>query len=134
MNGHKEVDRILSREEEITPSSGFMASVMEAVRREAAVLPPIAFPWKRVLPWVVVSAVSLIAAVIVSFATVAQALRSEQAQRLSTTVDAWMADWNSLLLKCSHVSASCGIGWIALALVMVLASVVLSFSFASRRA
>ena len=33
---HDEIDRIFSREEEILPSSGFSASVMDAVRREAA--------------------------------------------------------------------------------------------------
>jgi hypothetical protein len=40
--GHDEdeIDRILSRQDEIVPSSGFAASVMEAVRREAAVPPP----------------------------------------------------------------------------------------------
>ena len=39
-----EFDRIMS-EEEILPSSGFAASVMEAVRREAVAPPPIPFPW-----------------------------------------------------------------------------------------
>lgn len=45
-----EMDRILSRRDEIVPSSGFVASVMEAVRREAAAPAPIPFPWKRALP------------------------------------------------------------------------------------
>jgi hypothetical protein len=44
------LDRILATEEELLPSSGFMASVMEAVQKEATVLPPIPFPWKRVVP------------------------------------------------------------------------------------
>lgn len=48
-----EIDRILSREDEILPSSGFVVSVMEAVRREAAAPPPIPFPWKRALPGMV---------------------------------------------------------------------------------
>jgi hypothetical protein len=47
---HDELDRILSAEQEILPSSGFTASVMEAVRREASAPPPIPFPWKRLLP------------------------------------------------------------------------------------
>ena len=34
-----EIDRILSREDEILPSSGFAVSVMDAVRREAAAPP-----------------------------------------------------------------------------------------------
>jgi hypothetical protein len=45
-----EVDRALTREVEIIPSSGFVRSVMAAVRSEAAAPPPIPFPWKRALP------------------------------------------------------------------------------------
>jgi hypothetical protein len=55
-----EFDRIMS-EEEILPSSGFAASVMEVVRREAAAPPPIPFPWKRALPGAVFAAATLIA-------------------------------------------------------------------------
>jgi hypothetical protein len=54
-----EFDRIMS-EDEILPSSGFAASVMEAVRREAAAPPPIPFPWKRALPGAVFAAATLI--------------------------------------------------------------------------
>ena len=42
---HDEIDRILSQEEELLPSAGFTASVMDAVRREAALPAPIPFPW-----------------------------------------------------------------------------------------
>lgn len=45
-----EIDRILATEEELIPSSGFMASVMERVQEESAVPPPIPFPWKRAIP------------------------------------------------------------------------------------
>ena len=45
-----EFERALSKEEEIHPSSGFTAAVMEAVRREAATPQPIPFPWRRALP------------------------------------------------------------------------------------
>jgi hypothetical protein len=40
-----EIGQILAAEEKLIPSSGFMASVMEKVRQEAAVPPPIPFPW-----------------------------------------------------------------------------------------
>lgn len=53
------LDRILSSEEELAPSSGFPASVMERVRQEAAAPEPIAFPWKRVLPAAILVAVGL---------------------------------------------------------------------------
>jgi hypothetical protein len=57
---HEEIDRILSREDEILPSSGFVVSVMEAVRREAAAPLPIPFPWKRALPGMVFGGLVLV--------------------------------------------------------------------------
>ena len=50
------IDGILGAEEELVPSSGFLASVMDRVREEAAAPPPIPFPWKRALPGFVVAA------------------------------------------------------------------------------
>ena len=47
---HNEIDRILATEDALVPSSGFLASVMERVREEAAAPAPIPFPWKRALP------------------------------------------------------------------------------------
>jgi hypothetical protein len=44
------IEVILAGEEELIPSSGFLASVMERVREEAVAPPPIPFPWKRALP------------------------------------------------------------------------------------
>ena len=67
---HDEIDHILSREDEILPSSGFAVSVIDAVRREAAAPPPIPFPWMRALPGLVVAgfvlALVLVAVVVVS--------------------------------------------------------------------
>jgi len=44
------IDRILASEEELVPSSGFLASVMERVHEEAAAPAPIPFPWRRAIP------------------------------------------------------------------------------------
>jgi len=44
-----EIDRVLADEPDIVPSSGFVASVMDAVTAEATA-PPLAFPWKRAWP------------------------------------------------------------------------------------
>ena len=44
------IDRILATEEDLVPSSGFLASVMERVHDEAAAPAPIPFPWKRAIP------------------------------------------------------------------------------------
>src|SRR5437016_111112 len=53
----EEIDRILSKETDIAPSSGFATVVMDIVHSEASAPPPIPFPWKRALPgigaWVV---------------------------------------------------------------------------------
>jgi MFS superfamily sulfate permease-like transporter len=67
-----DLDRMLMEREEIVPSSGFVASVMDAVRQEAAAPAPIPFPWKWALPGFVVSvalAVGMIARWVYSGAT-----------------------------------------------------------------
>jgi hypothetical protein len=46
--------------EQLTPSSGFTQSVMDAIRDEATAPPPIPFPWKRLLP----AAIALLCAII----------------------------------------------------------------------
>ena len=45
----EELDRVLSEEADLVPSSGFVARVMESVTAEATA-PPLAFPWKRAWP------------------------------------------------------------------------------------
>jgi hypothetical protein len=50
------IDRILAAEEVLVPSSGFLASVMESVREEATVPPPIPFPWKMAVPGILLAA------------------------------------------------------------------------------
>ena len=42
-----ELDRLLSSEDTLAPSSGFTARVMEAVRDAAAEPPALPFPWGR---------------------------------------------------------------------------------------
>ncbi|HTB99019.1 MAG TPA: hypothetical protein VK716_18565 [Terracidiphilus sp.] len=48
------LDRMLAGEDELLPSSGFVSAVMDRVRAEAVAPAPIPFPWKRVLPGLVV--------------------------------------------------------------------------------
>jgi len=56
---NENLDTILAAEEELIPSSGFLASVMERVSEEAAAPPPIPFPWKRAVPGMVLTAAVL---------------------------------------------------------------------------
>jgi hypothetical protein len=61
----EELDRVLRGDvEEIEPSSGFAASVMEAVRAEAEMPPPIPFPWGRAVPGFVAVLVALVLVVV----------------------------------------------------------------------
>jgi hypothetical protein len=50
------IDRILAGEEELIPASGFVASVMERIEEEARVPAPMAFPWRRAVPGMVLAA------------------------------------------------------------------------------
>ncbi|MGB8028346.1 MAG: hypothetical protein WCF30_01670 [Terracidiphilus sp.] len=49
------IDTILGDEEELIPSSGFLAATMDRVREEAAMPKPIPFPWLRALPGIVLA-------------------------------------------------------------------------------
>jgi hypothetical protein len=110
--GHdeNEIDRILSREDEILPSSGFAASVMDAVRREAAAPPPIPFPWKRAVPGLLVAAGALILIVIAGVAASA---------RLATTSITPMPSF-------LHGGTESGVIWTGFALLVAFVSVKLS--------
>lgn len=50
------LDPILGSEDELVPSSGFLAAVMERVEEEALAPPPIPFPWAKAVPGMVLTA------------------------------------------------------------------------------
>jgi hypothetical protein len=54
-NSTAALDRILAAEEELLPTFGFLASVMERVEEEAAAPAPIPFPWKRAIPGIILA-------------------------------------------------------------------------------
>jgi hypothetical protein len=54
---HDDLDRILSSEDPLEPSSHFAMSVMDVVRRSQAEPPPLQFPWLRFVAGVGASAV-----------------------------------------------------------------------------
>jgi hypothetical protein len=124
--GDSEIDRILSREEEILPSSGFAASVMDAVRREAAAPPPIPFPWKRALPVLVVASLAIII-IIIGAAVVVSQLGSATTSQVSVAAPEPMPS----IFNGSGVSAAI---WTAMALVVSLVAVRLSMRLTSGRA
>jgi hypothetical protein len=114
-----DLDHTLSREEEILPSSGFAASVMEAVRREAAAPPPIPFPWKRALPGLAVAGFTLAAVVLVLVAGITQLARQSASTQLSVT---WMSAFTPIV-KSTMTST---VAWILFALGLTLTSVMFS--------
>ncbi len=53
--GSSKIDDILATEEDLIPSSGFLASVIERVHDEARMPAPLPFPWKRAIPGIVLA-------------------------------------------------------------------------------
>ena len=112
----EELDGVLRGDvEEIEPSSGFVASVMEAVRAEAEAPPPIPFPWVRAVPGLV--AVSLL---VVFF--IVEFLRGGVRVAGSAEVARAVAAANGA-----------GVGWILGALVLAFVSVRLAMRMAGAR-
>lgn len=124
---HDEIDRILSREDEILPSSGFAVSVMDAVRREAAAPPPIPFPWKRAIPGLVAAGVVLVLVLVGGVVAVG---RLEKAT--SPDLSLALASLSSSIFGLQRNLGSATI-WTALALVASWVSVKLSMRLASGR-
>ena len=123
---HDDIDRILSREEELLPSSGFVPSVMDAVRREAALPPPIPFPWKRAVPGLLAAALALIAVAAVFVARLAQAVKQGVGVRLAP-------GWESSLTTVITGTANSIVAWTFAALILTLVSVILSLRLADSR-
>lgn len=118
-----ELDRMISREDEIVPSSGFVSSVMDAVRQEAAAsqstaFPPIPFPWVRALPGFI--ALGTMLAMLI--AVVVQAARLP-ASVPSHALPEWLDSW-------VHTFKQTNSEWIAFAFLLALFSVYLSFRLA----
>jgi hypothetical protein len=120
-----EINSILSREDEILPSSGFTVSVMDAVRREAASPPPIPFPWKRALPGLVVAGLALVLILIRVIAAIAQ-LGKATTPQLSMSMP-------PVPPPIFHGGLGSAAIWTMLALLLALVSVKLSMRAASGR-
>jgi hypothetical protein len=113
-----DLDRILSKEQEIIPSSGFVVSVMDTVRRETAAPRPIPFPWKRALPGLSAAGIALMSVLVVGVVL----LRGTATRPLP----AGLLSAFALIFQCWK---TVGASWIALALLLSFASVRLSSRF-----
>ena len=119
-----ELDGIFSGEQGIAPSSGFTASVMDAVRREASAPAPIPFPWKRVLPGLVLCVLALAAMSVAAFTGPA-------ARGVQTGPSIWTG-WGLDLGRVWHAANAGGLVWVVLALLLTLVSVKLALRLAGR--
>ncbi|HXZ20382.1 MAG TPA: hypothetical protein VEG63_10560 [Candidatus Acidoferrales bacterium] len=116
-----DLDRILAEEQEIVPSAGFVRSVMKAVEREAATPSAIPFPWKWALPGMAGDILALGWA----FVLAVQLLHG------SMGVQAGPVATPPVITKLVESVRMTGAGWIALSLVLSLASVKLSSRLAA---
>jgi hypothetical protein len=114
---HDDLDHILSHEAEIVSSSGFTASVMNAVRVQAQAPPPIPFPWKRALPGMAVAVLSL---AWIIFACVAVFSSSGGGEVLVLSIP-------PALQPLWHAAS-----WVLIALVTTVVSLLFSWRFVSR--
>jgi len=116
-----DLDDVLGREEDIVPSSGFAAAVMEAVRREALAPPPFPFPWKRVLPGLAAAALALLGFLFLAVTEFhsGSAIPTDQ--------------FAPVLAAIVKGASDTGAGWIALALLLSFASVRLSMRLVGAR-
>ncbi len=112
-----DLDRVLSTDESIAPSSGFVSSVMELVEREAVTPPPIPFPWVRLAVGLVV--VFALGAVL-TWAGVPEALLKSLVSLSQLTAGLVPTD---ALRSASHMATM----WAAGALLVALASYAVSF-------
>jgi hypothetical protein len=119
--GHdeNEIDRMLAREDEILPSSGFASSVMDAVRREAAAPPPIPFPWRRALPGLLAGVCALMLVLVAGVVAGARFATTSITPQFSTSMPPAMP---SIL----HGGIESAAIWTALALLVAFVSVKLS--------
>ena len=116
-----DLDRILSEEEELLPSSGFATSVMDAVRREASAPPSIPFPWKRALPGLTISGLA-VAGFLIALVNVLRGAAGTQLAPAQPTVLV------PILQKLLNATS----GWITLVLLVTLASVMFSMRLTSK--
>jgi len=123
---HDEIDRILSLEDEILPSSGFAVSVMDAVRHEAAAPAPIPFPWKRALPGLLVAGLAAALVLVAGVMGIVQLGRASTTAQSSTSLP-------SVMPPIFHGGTESAVIWTAMALLVTLVSLKLSMRLASGR-
>ena len=112
------IDRMLAAEEELIPSSGFLAATMERVREEAACPKPIPFPWLRALPGIV------LAVAVLGWLGFEMVRAGVSSARETSFAQPHLAAVNLHMLE--------PVGWVAVALVVPMLSWIFSRRLAGR--
>ena len=126
MMNDAEIDPVLSGQDELLPSAGFAASVMDAVRREAAAPPPIPFPWKRALAGLALAVVALGLLAALGVFTITQHTGGSIAPQTAGNLPWNLAQGLPEKIKTAAL-------WTALALLATLVTVKLSMRLAAGR-
>jgi hypothetical protein len=115
---HMENDSIL-------PSSGFADSVMAAVSAEAGVPAPIPFPWKRVLPGLIVASAATLALIVGLIPALLRTLAAARASSAGGSGVHGAAGRVFGLVPLLHSVAVPDAAWITLALAIPLLCLIL---------
>lgn len=119
-----ELNIVLSQTEEITPSSGFSARVMDAVRQEAAIPPPIPFPWRKAMPGLV-ACLGLVSFLIYRCGQLFRGDPTHASSSLSAVQ--WLL---AVLLNVGKSSAFLSLEWLTIVLLITFVTLGLSMRFA----
>ncbi|HEY5254460.1 MAG TPA: hypothetical protein VIJ53_07405 [Acidobacteriaceae bacterium] len=127
-----DLDRMLLEREEIVPSSGFVAAVMEAVQQEAvAPAPaPIPFPWKWALPGLIVSVAMAMGMIARWFYSAARVSHPAQPVATASSIETLSASLPQVHMAVTTVVA---LEWSALALLVSFAAAWLSMRISGVR-
>ncbi len=125
-----DLDRLLLEREEIVPSSGFVASVMEAVQQEAAAPAPIPFPWKWALPGLIVSVAMAMGMIARWFYSAARVSHPAQPVATASSIETLSASLPQVHMAVTTVVA---LEWSALALLVSFAAAWLSMRISGVR-
>lgn len=109
-----DLDRLLIDDDDVAPSSGFAASVMDAIQREASAPPPIPFPWQRALPGLIATSVALALMMWSGFGA------------LHASADSASVGSASLLVLGAKVMAMPEVAWLAFATIVTVIPAMLS--------
>ena len=117
----EEIERALCTEAELTPSSGFVGGVMDAVLLENLAPAPIPFPWKRALPGLVASVLAFMAIIVAAWKNNGNAAVHETPVHQTA--------WLTSVVHAISGANLYGLGWAALAIAITLVCVTVSLRF-----